>query len=74
MPTIGRIGRNMSILRICRDCGLPITDDPRIAREQAVCCCERPQGTTTDYIAVKNIAKIVFAEEIKRFMGIRNRE
>jgi hypothetical protein len=29
----------MSELRICRECGFPITDDPRIAREQAVCCC-----------------------------------
>lgn len=29
----------------------------------------KPKETTTDYIAVKNIAKIVFAEETKRFMG-----
>lgn len=27
------------ILRICRNCGLPITDNPRVAAGQAVCCC-----------------------------------
>lgn len=31
------------ILRICRKCGFPITDDLRIAREQAICCCEVPK-------------------------------
>ena len=35
--------QKMSILRICRGCGFPITDDPRIAREQAVCCCVKPK-------------------------------
>jgi len=33
----------MSIIRICKECGFPITDDPRIAREQAVCCCIKPK-------------------------------
>ena len=33
----------MAILRICRNCGFPITKDFRIAREQAICCCEKPK-------------------------------
>ena len=33
----------MSILQICRECGFPVTDDPQIAREQAICCCEKPK-------------------------------
>ena len=33
----------MSILRVCEECGYPVTDDPRIAREQAVCCCIKPK-------------------------------
>lgn len=34
----------MTILQICRECGLPITSDLQIARGQAVCCCEKPKG------------------------------
>ena len=33
----------MSILRICGNCGFPITNDLRIAREQAICCCMKPK-------------------------------
>ena len=33
----------MSVLRICGKCSLPITNDPRIARERAVCTCVLPR-------------------------------
>lgn len=31
------------LMRICKECGFPVTDDVRIARSQAVCCCIKPK-------------------------------
>lgn len=33
----------MTVMRICRECGFPITDNLRIVRQQTVCCCEKPK-------------------------------
>ncbi len=54
----------MTILQICRECGFPITDDPRIAREQAVCCCEKPKG---------EIAKLIW-EQLGMSLGEYGRD
>ena len=34
----------MCILRICEKCGFPISDDLRVAREQAICCCVKSRS------------------------------
>lgn len=47
----------MSILRICEDCGFPITNDLRIAREQSICCCVSPKVGIAAILAPDNSRK-----------------
>jgi len=46
----------MRYLRICSQCKLPITDDLRVAREQAICTCLKAKDSV---MAINNMLSFI---------------